>query len=225
MWSGSRLAALLVGGAAVTQLVVVTPAQAGPVTSLRFAGRLAIASWTTCPDPGPAQSCTDTEIVASVSSLKEKGFGRSAGPRLIYRQFRYVVSADGVSTRETGETLGGTDAATVAVQPRLKDASAYAEVPVEVCTFHPDGSSACGSDTVAVRADWTAAGDIQRLDERTVYPAPGVLYKAYTKGWARTATATGTVDGVPTPGVLTPGFAPQLVNARQGEMTVCHGAC
>ena len=226
MRSGNRLGALLVGGTTVTQLLVAAPAQAGPVTSLRFAGRLAIASWTTCPDPPPGQRYTDTEVIASVSSLKEKGFGRrSAGPRVIYRQFRYVVRAGGVSTRETGETFGGTDDAAVAVQPRLKYASATAEVSVEVCTFDPAGDLVCAPDTVAVHVEWTAVGDLLRLDERTVYPAPGVLYKSYTKGWTRTATATGRLDGGPTPGVLTPGFPPELTYARQGEMTVCHGAC
>jgi hypothetical protein len=225
MLFGGRLCAMSVGATALTQLLLAVPVQAGPVTSLRFAGRFGIASWTTCPDPGPGQRCTDTEVIASESSLKEKGFGRSAGPRLIYRQFRYDVSADGASTRETGETLGGTDAATVAVQPRLNYASATAKVPVEVCTFDPDGRSVCASDTVAVRVDWTGAGDIQRIDERAVNHAPGVLYKAYTKGWQRVATASATVDGTPVPGVLTPGLPPVLVSARQGEMTVCHGAC
>lgn len=225
MRSGNRLGALLVGVTAITQLLVAAPAQAGPVTSLRFAGRLAIASWTTCPDPRPNQRCIDTEVIASDSSFKEKGFGRSAGPRVIYRQFRYVVNADGVSSRETGETFGGTDDAAVAVQPRLRYASATAEVPVEVCTFDRGGDLICAPDTVAVHIEWAGAGDLRRLDERTVYPAPGVLYKSYTKGWTRTATATGTLDGGPIPGVLTPGFPPELTAARQGEMTVCHGAC
>ncbi len=228
MLFGGRLSAMSVGATALTQLLLAVPVQAGPVTSLRFAGRFGIASWTTCPDPGPGQRCTDTEVIASESSLKEKGFGRSAGPRVIYRRFDYVVVDLGggqLGSRFIRETIGGTDLATVSIRPRLERAEAMADVPVEVCTFSPEGNTVCRSATVAVHAWWTADGEIQRLAERAVNHAPSVLYKAYTKGWQRVATASATVDGTPVPGVLTPGLPPVLVSARQGEMTVCHGAC
>lgn len=219
---------VLAVGAVATQLMGVGTAAAGPVTNLRFAGRIAMAGWTTCPHPAVGQRCTDTDVIASESSLKEKGFGRSAGPRLIYRRFDYVVVDLGggeLGYRSTRETIGGSDEATVSIRPRLEFAEASAVVPVEICTFRPDGDTTCRSDTVAVRATWTAAGDIERLDERSVNHAPGVLFKAYTKGWQRQATATATVDGAPVPGVLVPGLPPVLISARQGEMTVCHGAC
>lgn len=224
----TRWLAVLALGAVVSPLLGVGTAEAGPVTNLRFAGRIAIAGWTTCPTPSAGQRCTDTEVIASESSLKEKGFGRSAGPRVIYRRFDYVVVDRGggeLDFRITRETIGGTDEANVSVRPRLERAEATADVPVEVCTFRPDGDTSCRSDTVAVHADWTADGEIQRLHERAVNHAPGVLFKAYTKGWQRVATASATVDGAPVPGVLTPGLPPVLISARQGEMTVCHGGC
>jgi len=227
MRSTHRLS-LLTLGAALVQVLAATPAEAGPVTSVRFAGRLAIAGWTTCPTPSAGQRCTDTEVIASQSSLKEKGFARSAGPRVIYRRFDYMVIDLGggqLGYRTTRETIGGTDDATVSIQPRLERAAAAADVPVEACTFRADGDTVCRSDTVAVHAWWTADGEIQRLDERAVNHAPGVLYKAYTKGWQRVATAAATVAGAPVPGVLVPGLPPVLVSARQGEMTVCHGGC
>lgn len=224
----TRRLSLLALGAALVQVLAATPAEAGPVTNLRFAGRIAIAGWTTCPTPSAGQRCTDTEVIASESSLKEKGFGRSAGPRVIYRRFDYTVVDLGggeLGYRTSRETFGGSDNATVSVRPRLERAQATADVPVEVCTFRADGNLSCRSDIVAVHAEWTAAGEIERLDERSVNHAPGVLYKAYTKGWQRVATASATIDGSPVPGVLTPGLPPVLISARQGEMTVCHGAC
>lgn len=50
-------------------------------------------------------------------------FGRSAGPRVMYRRFDYVVvdlSGGDLGTRPISEKIGGTDSATVSIRPRLE---------------------------------------------------------------------------------------------------------
>src|SRR3712207_1567222 len=84
------LAALVV--APLLVLFTAPAASAGPVFSIRFAGRVATAAWSSCPaTPAVGDVCTETVVIASDATTSEKGFGRVSGPRIVLQRFAYEV--------------------------------------------------------------------------------------------------------------------------------------
>jgi hypothetical protein len=203
------------------------------VVSFDFAGRLAEAAWTTCPEPQVGDVCIDTVLITSDSALRERNTAerfaeRTSSDRVVLRRFVYEVVEDpefgGLTTRPILELFGGTTDANVSIDPRLRTATATAAVPMTICWSVDEAQCAALEGTVIdVAATWQATGEMQRIDQRETFGDRTMHYRGYTQGWERAASAAATLDGEPVPGVLVPEYT-MLTSARQGELQVYTGA-
>jgi len=213
---------------AVASMAVAPPAAAGPVFHLSFHGELALAAWTTCPEPELGDLCADTVVIASDSRTRENTdletgghFIHDSGDRLVLQRFWYeIVEFDGqLQPRPLRESFGGTDNASVEIHNRLTDATATATVPMDT-TDYVTGEESSGTDSVSVR--WLPVGPLERMDERDRSGNRQQIIRSWTTGWSRDATATGTLDGSPIQGSQSSGGT-MLVHANQGELSIIKG--
>jgi hypothetical protein len=154
--------------------------------------------------------------IVSDSALRERNTAerfseRTSSPRVVLRRFVYEVVEDpdfgGLTTRPILELFGGTTDATVAIDPRLRTATATAAVPTTVCWSVDEAQCAALEGAVIdVAATWQGTGELQRIDERETFGDRTTRYRGYTQGWERSATARATLDGAPVPGALVPEF-------------------
>jgi hypothetical protein len=225
----AALAALVLGltaGASVPAAAQGSPPddRRALVFQVRFAGTVAEASWSTCgEDPRPGQVCTSTDVMAFLSSTRERASGeynlhskRAPVVRLFQGSCEVVLDGEELLCVPLEERFGRSTTGTVTARPRLGTVTADATVPVQVWT--PDEDS--GEATVDVSMRWTGTGPLNRLDERQHHVDRDVMFRAGTRGWQRDCTAVGTVDGVTPPGEL---MSCQLYRVRQTEMRVLHG--
>lgn len=213
------LAVILLGGSLLT-----APAAGAAegsrtlVFRLRISGQIAIASWTTCPEPVLGAVCTDTDVLAFDTKARE-GKERERGPvvRVLTFVYRIVPGEDGgLSTTPVAEWFGRIEGGTVTGTPRLRSTTTRAVVPVLICGIFEPGNSCPEQATVNVR--WTGTGPLTRIDEHAVLPGGIRKENTWTRGWSRDATASGTVNGS-SPG--TPVDATML-RVDQGEVIVQH---
>ena len=221
-------AATALAAAAVGALAA--PASAGPMFISSFHGSIAIAVWTSCPEPELGDSCYDTVVIASDAitygnSGVEHGphFERDKGDRVILRHFWYDMRlVDGqLGPVITKESFGGTDqGVTVDIDQRLRSASAAApSIPMHTTDYANDREY---DETGSVTADWLPAGELIRLDDRSVYHPGYALFLTSTLGWQVDATATGVDDGEPvTRSVYLPDTT--MLSARQVDLEVYQG--
>jgi len=214
---------------AVTSLAGAPSAAAGPVFQLRFHGDVALAAWTTCPEPRLGDLCADTVVIASDVRTRENTdqatgghFIHDSGDHIVLQRFWYeIVELEGqLQTRPRRESFGGTDDASVDIHNRLTTATASAvSVPMHT-TDYVTGEESTGTDSVSVA--WLPLGPLVSMHERDRFANRQQLIRSWTTGWSRDASATGRLDGSAIPGSLdTQGT--MLVHADQGELSVNKG--
>jgi hypothetical protein len=183
----------------------------------RIAGQIALATWTTCPTPETGQTCTDTFILAA-DTKSRSGTQRSRSPVVRVLVFTYRVVGGELGTVPVAEWFGRTEAGQVRGDPRLRQTTAAADVPVQVCAiFEPQYGLTCPI-SLTTAATWTGTGPVQRLAEHTVLPGPIRMVNSWTRGWQRTAAATAAINGQ-SPGVL---VQADMLRVDQGEVVVQH---
>lgn len=224
-----RIQAVTAFAAAAVGLLA-APASAGPMFISSFHGSIAIATWTSCPQPVVGDSCYDTVVIASDATTYgnsgvENGphFERDKGDRVILRHFWYDMRLiDGeLLAVTTKESFGGTDqGVTVDIDHRLRSASASApSIPMHTTDLANDQEY---DETGSVTADWLPVGELIRLDDRNVYHPGYALFLTSTLGWQVDATATGVDDGEPvTRSVYLPGTT--MLTAHQVDLEVYRG--
>ena len=189
------------------------------VFQLRFTGLVATASWTTCPRPEIGDVCVETDVLAFDSASRE-GKVRDRGPTLRTVTFVHRVVGGEFGTVLVAEWFGRTEIAAVSGQPRLGRVTAQGTVPVVLCSvFDPMAGFTC-PDEVAVDLTWTGTGALTRLSEHEVARNEFRMENTWTRGWQRTATASGSVGS----GVLGTLSSAELLRVRQGEVIVQHSA-
>ena len=173
-------------GLAVTALTVLAfagPAGAasGQVTQFRFHGAFADAFWST--------SSTLTSL--SVSRAKQ-------GSELIVDQFIVTTDANGTITGATDTSADVTSGFSFAIHQPLANATTSASgLPATVCTFDASlNLIGCSPTTMDVTATWTGQGPIVRGVSNDHVKIDGLSETDHFNGTDRTATATGTVDGL-----------------------------
>jgi hypothetical protein len=226
----------VIGSSAVglTALTVVLslgpPASAAPALHLSFHGRVAIGSWTTCPELELGATCQDTVIIASDAKTYENSdqaggghFLHDSGDRIVLQKFWYEVRlVDGELTPvPTIESFGGTDVAVdVQIDNRLTTATAIAtSIPMNTTNYVTGESS---SGTAAVDVTWEPTGSLAVIRERDRFSGGSVFSLSSTTGWSRDAVASGLDGGEPIPGSPTDGTT--MFSVRQAELTVGKGA-
>ena len=183
----------------------------------RVAGEIAMATWTTCPAPEVGQTCTDTLVLAA-DAKSRSGTYRSRAPVVRVLVFTYRVVGGELGTVPLAEWFGRTESGQVRADTRLRQITASAVVPVQVCTIiDPESGLTCPT-SLATTATWTGTGALQRLNDHTVLPSPIRMVNSWTRGWQRTATATATIAGH-TPGTL---LQADMFRVDQGELVVQH---
>lgn len=212
-----------------TSVAVAPAASAGPVFELSFHGEVALAAWTTCPEPRPGDLCTDTVVIASAARTRENSdqetgghFLHDSGDRIVLQRFWYeIVDFEGqAQAKPLRESFGGTDDATVEIHNRLTSATARAaSIPMHT-TDYVTGEEL--SDTDSVSVDWLPFGSLERIDELDRFASRQQLVRSWTTGWARDATASGIIDDHDIPGSPSAGGT-ALVHVDQGELTVLRG--
>lgn len=222
--SAACLAALLV------PLGLASPASAAPALHLSFNGRVAIGSWTTCPDLQVGDTCLDTVIIASDARTYENSdqpegghFLRDSGDRVVLQKFWYEVRLfEGEpSIFTTRESFGGTDVAVdVQIDNRLTSATAIAtSIPMNTTDFVTGESF---SETASVEAIWEPASPLTVIRERERFTGGDVFILSSTTGWSRDAVVSGLDGGGPIPGTSAAGTT--MFSVRQAELTVVKGA-
>jgi hypothetical protein len=221
-----RTAVVVVLGTVLAALGV-APAAAAPdartfVFQGRFAGYMAGATWTTCPAPSPGDICTDTIVLAFDASTSEKaGPGpmiRSRGPVLRTLTFVYRV-LDGSDTTFVAEWFGRSEDAAVSVAPRLNTGTAAGTVPISVCSVSDEfvEEITC-PESLSVQIAWTATGPRARVADHVVNHGGVRTENLWTRGWERTATASGQVGTRPLGTLLDA----SLARIDQGETVIQH---
>jgi hypothetical protein len=187
-----------------------------------FAGYVAQAVWSTCPEePAPGTLCTTTDVMAFLSADREQADSelhlhsrRSPGVKVFQGTCRVAELEGDLLCIPLEERFGNTSAATVTVSPLLDFVVASAEdLPVHIS--RPDGEDSEG--TLDVSVSWTGTGTRTAIDEREHVAERDVTIVGGTRGWRRDCTAVGEIDGAPIPGDLT--FC-ELFRVRQGEIRV-----
>ena len=214
----------------VAPLAIAAPASAGPVFHLVFNGRVAIGSWTTCPQPRLGDRCLDTVVIASDAKTYENSdqptgghFLHSRGDRVILRHFWYTMTEfEGELFPETTkESFGGTDVGvSVSIANRLTSASAVApSIPMRTFDYVTGEES---EETGSVSVTGQPAGPLEPIREGGRSSTRDYLMKSSTKGWSRMATASGTDGGAPIAGAV---FTDETVmySVRQAELSVYKG--
>jgi hypothetical protein len=205
------------------------PASAAPAIHISFNGRIAVGSWTTCPEPRLGDSCLDTVIIASDAKTYENSdqsggghFLRDSGDRVVLQKFWYEMRLfEGeLSPVPTRESFGGTDAGVdVRIDNRLTAATATAtSIPMNT-TDYVTGESF--RETARVKATWKPTSPLTAIRERERVSSGDVFFMSSTTGWSRDAVASGLDGGKPIPGSPTAGSA--MFAARQAELTVVKG--
>lgn len=216
--------------AAIATLGLASPASAGPVFHLVFNGRVAIGSWTTCPQPKVGDTCLDTVVIASDAKSYENSdqptgghFLHSKGDRVILRHFWYTITEfEGeLFPRTTRESFGGTDVGvSVSITNRLTRASAVApSIPMRTFDYVNDTES---EETGSVSVTWQPAGPLEPVREGGRTSTRDYLMKSSTKGWSRMATAGGTDGGAPIAGSVVQRET-VMYSVRQAELSVYKG--
>jgi hypothetical protein len=227
-----RTTAAATGGlvALVASLAAAAPAAAGPVFHLSFHGQVALAAWTSCPQPQVGDSCFDTVVIASDATTYENSdqeggghFLHDRGDRVILRHFWYDVrEVDGeVWFVPTRESFGGTDVGVqVGIHQRLTSATASApSIPMHTSDYVTGQEY---DETGSVSAAWQPAGDLVRIGSRQHSSTRDYFFLSSTAGWERTATATGVDDGVPITRSVVLGDT-TMYSVRQVELSVYKG--
>jgi hypothetical protein len=87
--------------------------------------------------------CTDTALLAFDAATRE-GHERSTGPVVRTLTFVYRVVGGEFGTVPVAEWFARTEDAAVDSTPRLTEATAAADIPVQLCTiFEPESGIAC----------------------------------------------------------------------------------
>jgi hypothetical protein len=225
-----RLGVVVAGTSTALLLPVAAPAWAGPVFHTSFHGEVAIAVWTSCPQPRDGDSCYDTVVIASDARTYENSdqeggghFLHDSGDRVVLRHFWYdVTEVDGeLWAVPTRESFGGTDVGvSVDVHRRLTAASATApSVPMHT-TDYVAGTETEETSSVSVR--WSPEGTLERIAQRDRASSRDYFFLTATTGWQRQATASGVDDGVPVTRTSVPGDT-VLVSVRQVDLRVYKG--
>jgi len=177
-------------GLAVTAVIVLglagsAGAASGQVTQFRFHGTFANALWFT----NSATSSTVTSL--SVSRAKQ-------GSELIVDQFIVTTDANGTITGATDTSADVTSGFSFAIHQPLANATTSASgLPATVCTFDASlNLIGCSPTTMDVTATWTGQGPIVRGVSNDHVKIDGLSETDHFNGTDRTATATGTVDGL-----------------------------
>lgn len=190
------------------------------VFQLTFHGRIAIASWTTCPTWEVGMVCEETVVIASDARTSERwpdGRERDRGPRVVLQRFVFeVIDLDGdVATRPMRESFGGTTDAAVTIDTQARRATARAAaIPMSTTDYDADLQF---TETAALDVTLHATGPRTVLRDHHVASGRGWHVVSRTRGWERDATGSGTVDGAPIPGTL---HSATIVNVRQSELNV-----
>lgn len=222
--SAAGLASLL------ASVALAPPASAGEVFHLSFNGEVAIANWTTCPEPKAGDSCEDTTVIASDARTYETSdqpdgghFLHGAGDRVVLQRFWYEVrEVDGELTGViTQESFGGTNVGVdVRIHNRLTAASATAAaIPMHTTDYAGDREF---DETVSVGTTWQPTGELTRIREGGRNATRDFMFKSTTSGWSREARATGVIDGRAIQGVNVPGGT-LMYSARQADLSLYKG--
>jgi hypothetical protein len=210
-------------GATLAAFLIMPSAAAGSdedrtfVFRLRFQGLVASAVWTTCPQPSVGDVCTDTVLLAFDAATRE-GQERSTAPVVRTLTFVYRVVGGDIGAVPVAEWFGRTEDAAVDSTPRLTEATATADVPVQICTiFEPESGLTC-PQVVPVDAVWTGTGPLERTNDHNIRREPIRLENTWNRGWQRTASIEATVGTAPL-GTL---VNADLVRIDQGEIIVQH---
>jgi hypothetical protein len=204
-------------------------ADGAAVFQITFHGEVAIASWTTCPAWEVGLYCEETVAIVSDAHSSEHWPGdrlRERTDRVVLQRFWYEVvelvdpelGIVELTGRPIRDSFGGTDDATVTIDTRARTAVARAAaIPMITTDYEADGDQY--AETAAFEGRWEATGPIERLHEGPSPSAPGWIHLSMTRGWQRSATAAGTVDGQPITAPLAPDGA-VIIHARQKELSV-----
>jgi hypothetical protein len=202
-------------------------ADGAAVFQVTFHGELAIAAWTTCPTWEVGLLCEETVAIVSDAHTSERWPGgrlRDRADRVVLQRFWYEVvelvdpefGTIELSSRPIRDSFGGTDLATVTIDTRARTAVAQAAaIPMNTTDYEGDEVYA---ETVAFEGRWEATGPVERLHEGPSPSAPTWIHFGMTRGWQRSATAVGTVDGQPLPPLAPDGGV--IIHARQMELSV-----
>lgn len=224
-----RRSALVAVGVVVAAVGgVVAPAQAGPVLAVRFQGQAAFAVWSTCPgEVQPGQACEETVVMAFDARTRETT-DQPSGPHFLRDRDDVVVLqrfwsearlVDGeLMLVPLRESFGRTTAADVAVSQRLTAGTARSGPISMHTTDYVAGTETTETDSVVLR--WSPTGPLSRIRDLSRSSERWALQVESTKGWERTATATGTVDGAAPAGGLVSG---SLVSVTQRSQLVLRG--
>lgn len=201
------------------------PAGAGYVFHVKFNGKVALGSWTTCPVWTVGTICQDTYVIAASAATME-GRDRAFGPSVILRRYRYQIvdlGDEGLDSHLLTQSLGITYTATVAIDPRARRGYVHAPaIRLNTCVADAAGDLTCRPENTSFEGTWTGVGMLRRYDERFVMGSRYFVMRTYTLGWERSATAVATDTGRRVPGALVPDKT-MLINARQGELRAYPG--
>lgn len=184
----------------------------------RFSGLVASAAWSTCPtEPARGTVCTDT-ILFGFNARTRDNKVKDRGPTVRTLTFVYRVVGGDIGAAPIAEWFTRTNDAVVTYRPRLQQAHARSNGDVLICTVFDDAAGYQCPASVPVDVTWRGTGELERIDEHNVWRDQFRLENTWTRGWHRTATASGTVGDADLGTLL----AADLTRADQGEIVVQH---
>ncbi len=208
--------------AAVASPAVAAPppeAPAAQTAHLDFAGKGAIAVWTTCPnEPGAGLECTTTFLSATFVKRENRTPVRAATALFEQSTIRFEEGLE-VTVLSSTFASGPID---LAVDRALGGASFQAAMGSQTCA-PVGGEIACEEGTATVAASWTGTGALVRFTENST---PGgntggpPLLIVHERRAARPASATASLDSVAVPGDLV--FA-EVFDGARSFVLVCRG--
>jgi hypothetical protein len=192
-------------------------ADPGSTNVFRFKGQSAQATLTDCPAGAPAGfECRAVVVFASEQRGGQAG-EQSGGAAL--NVSLYDITILDAAPFFLAELIGSgsTADATVRINGSLSNATATADVAL--CSFAPCAPGA--PESISVTVDWTGFGPTQTFKSRDTFSDPFCFINTRFSGSVRSATATGTVDGVPFVAPNLPGFGATLRSDSSGTVARC----
>ncbi|MBI1886739.1 MAG: hypothetical protein HYS09_10585 [Chloroflexi bacterium] len=198
---------------------------AGNAFHFKVSGQGAEAGWSTCPFkelPEPNVVCTDTFLFAVDQAVLDNGT-RFSDKFLFIDQFSFKFDRKGnfVFLSETFGFAGGADV-TLSVDRKLTNASASATLLLTTCTPDRRGNVTCSDGPGTVSGSWTGQGDLQRVNDFSVFVSKGFKDVFRVNGTLRNASTSAQIDGSAVPGTQ---FFGDIFDLTFGEVFVCHGGC
>ena len=183
-----------------------------------FKGRAGSATLTDCPVGAPAGFvCRAVVVFAFEQRVNEDGQQLGgAGFNVTLFDVTILDSEPFFSVEEIG--FGFTEDAAVKINGSLSKGAASAQ-DVQLCQFAPCAPGA--PESISVSVDWAGFGPTTSFKAHDKFSDPFCFVNSRSRGSLRSASATGTVDGVSFVAPNLPGFGATLQKDSFGTVQRC----